>query len=77
MYAYTYQAKVGQFYAYVFKENGLRALAIIGRSYGAAFETKYEREVPKNDKAVAFFGDVTCNNGQFFEYWKLPIIFCC
>ncbi|KAJ7546033.1 hypothetical protein O6H91_08G021100 [Diphasiastrum complanatum] len=52
---------------------------------GAAFATKYRREVLKDDKAdavtVAFFGDGTCNNGQFFEclnmaaLWKLPIIF--
>ena len=52
---------------------------------GAAFSSKYKREVFKdrNSDAVtaAFFGDGTCNNGQFFEclnmaqLWKLPIIF--
>ena len=52
---------------------------------GAAFSSKYKREVfeDNNSDAVtaAFFGDGTCNNGQFFEclnmaqLWKLPIIF--
>ena len=52
---------------------------------GAAFSSKYKKEVAgnKNSDAVtaAFFGDGTCNNGQFFEclnmaqLWKLPIIF--
>ena len=52
---------------------------------GAAFSSKYKREVfgDKSSDAVtaAFFGDGTCNNGQFFEclnmaqLWKLPIIF--
>ncbi|KAH7404659.1 hypothetical protein KP509_15G036700 [Ceratopteris richardii] len=72
------------------KEHGLLGgFAFIGEgipvALGAAFKTKYEKEVLKNDKAdavtVAFFGDGTCNNGQFFEclnmaaLWKLPIIF--
>lgn len=52
---------------------------------GAAFQTKYRREVlgdPKADQVTAcFFGDGAANNGQFFEtlnmaaLWKLPIIF--
>jgi len=52
---------------------------------GAAFQTKYRREVlkdPKSDQVTAcFFGDGAANNGQFFEtlnmaaLWKLPIIF--
>ena len=52
---------------------------------GAAFSSKYKKEVggDNNSDAVtaAFFGDGTCNNGQFFEclnmaqLWKLPIIF--
>jgi pyruvate dehydrogenase E1 component alpha subunit len=52
---------------------------------GAAFQTKYRREVlgDKNaDQVTAcFFGDGAANNGQFFEtlnmaaLWKLPIIF--
>jgi pyruvate dehydrogenase E1 component alpha subunit len=52
---------------------------------GAAFRTKYLREVMKDDKydqvSVAFFGDGTANNGAFYEclnmasLYKLPIIF--
>jgi pyruvate dehydrogenase E1 component alpha subunit len=52
---------------------------------GAAFQTKYRREVlgdPRADQVTAaFFGDGTTNNGQFFEclnmaaLWKLPILF--
>ena len=52
---------------------------------GSAFSSRYKKEVfsDKTSDAVtaAFFGDGTCNNGQFFEclnmaqLWKLPIIF--
>lgn len=52
---------------------------------GAAFQSKYRREVlgdPNADQVTAaFFGDGTTNNGQFFEclnmaaLWKLPIIY--
>ncbi|HEY9848145.1 MAG TPA: pyruvate dehydrogenase (acetyl-transferring) E1 component subunit alpha [Leptolyngbyaceae cyanobacterium] len=52
---------------------------------GAAFQTKYRREVlgdPNADQVTAcFFGDGACNNGQFYEslnmaaLWKLPIIY--
>jgi len=52
---------------------------------GAAFQSKYRREVlgDKNaDQVTAcFFGDGAANNGQFFEtlnmaaLWKLPLIF--
>ncbi|MCS6960621.1 MAG: pyruvate dehydrogenase (acetyl-transferring) E1 component subunit alpha [Pseudanabaenaceae cyanobacterium SKYGB_i_bin29] len=51
---------------------------------GAAFQTKYRREVlgENADQVTAcFFGDGATNNGQFFEtlnmaaLWKLPIIF--
>jgi pyruvate dehydrogenase E1 component alpha subunit len=52
---------------------------------GAAFQTKYRREVMGDASAdqvtACFFGDGTSNNGQFFEclnmaaLWKLPIIF--
>ena len=52
---------------------------------GAAFTSRYKRDALKesNSDAVtaAFFGDGTCNNGQFYEclnmaqLWKLPIIF--
>jgi pyruvate dehydrogenase E1 component alpha subunit len=52
---------------------------------GAAFQSKYRREVMGDANAdqvtAAFFGDGTTNNGQFFEclnmaaLWKLPILF--
>ncbi|MBF2075607.1 MAG: pyruvate dehydrogenase (acetyl-transferring) E1 component subunit alpha [Synechococcales cyanobacterium C42_A2020_086] len=52
---------------------------------GAAFQSKYRREVMGDASAdqvtAAFFGDGTTNNGQFFEclnmaaLWSLPIIF--
>jgi pyruvate dehydrogenase E1 component alpha subunit len=52
---------------------------------GAAFQTKYRREVMGDETAdqvtAAFFGDGTTNNGQFFEclnmaaLWNLPILF--
>lgn len=52
---------------------------------GAAFSSKYKKEVFMDNSSdavtAAFFGDGTCNNGQFFEclnmaqLWKLPIIF--
>ncbi|MEC4815552.1 MAG: pyruvate dehydrogenase (acetyl-transferring) E1 component subunit alpha [Scytonema sp. PMC 1069.18] len=52
---------------------------------GAAFQSKYRREVMGDESAdqvtACFFGDGAANNGQFFEtlnmaaLWKLPIIF--
>ncbi|ARV60348.1 pyruvate dehydrogenase (acetyl-transferring) E1 component subunit alpha [Nostocales cyanobacterium HT-58-2] len=52
---------------------------------GAAFQTKYRREVLGDESAdqvtACFFGDGAANNGQFFEtlnmaaLWKLPILF--
>ncbi|MGH1394315.1 MAG: pyruvate dehydrogenase (acetyl-transferring) E1 component subunit alpha [Trichormus sp.] len=52
---------------------------------GAAFQSKYRREVLGDRNAdqvtACFFGDGAANNGQFFEtlnmaaLWKLPIIF--
>uniref|UniRef100_A0A7N0T849 Pyruvate dehydrogenase E1 component subunit alpha n=1 Tax=Kalanchoe fedtschenkoi TaxID=63787 RepID=A0A7N0T849_KALFE len=72
------------------KEFGvLGGFAFIGEGIpvatGAAFTSKYRREVLKeadcDHVTVAFFGDGTANNGQFFEclnmaaLWKLPIIF--
>ncbi len=52
---------------------------------GAAFSSRYKKEVFSNKESdavtAAFFGDGTCNNGQFFEclnmaqLWKLPILF--
>jgi len=52
---------------------------------GAAFTSKYKKEALKEDNSdsvtAAFFGDGTCNIGQFYEclnmaqLWKLPILF--
>tara|TARA_Y100001968_G_scaffold273174_1_gene265775 strand:+ start:1894 stop:2997 length:1104 start_codon:yes stop_codon:yes gene_type:complete len=52
---------------------------------GAAFSSRYKKDAlgdsSSNSVTAAFFGDGTCNNGQFFEclnmaeLWKLPIIF--
>ncbi len=52
---------------------------------GSAFTSRYKRDALKEENSdavtAAFFGDGTCNNGQFFEclnmaqLWKLPIIF--
>ncbi|MDJ0510336.1 MAG: pyruvate dehydrogenase (acetyl-transferring) E1 component subunit alpha [Crocosphaera sp.] len=52
---------------------------------GAAFQSKYRREMMGDDRAdqvtACFFGDGASNNGQFFEclnmaaLWKLPIIY--
>ncbi len=67
----------------------LGGFAFIGEgipvALGAAFQSKYRREVlrdPAGDAVTAcFFGDGTTNNGQFFEclnmasLWKLPILF--
>ncbi|MED6196093.1 Pyruvate dehydrogenase E1 component subunit alpha, testis-specific form, mitochondrial [Stylosanthes scabra] len=69
--------------------NLLGGFAFIGEGIpvatGAAFSSKYRREVLKEPGAdevtLAFFGDGTCNNGQFYEclnmaaLWKLPIVF--
>jgi pyruvate dehydrogenase E1 component alpha subunit len=71
--------------------NVLGGFAFIGEGIpvatGAAFAAKYRHEVLKQsspdglDVTIAFFGDGTANNGQFFEclnmaqLWKLPIIF--
>jgi len=52
---------------------------------GSAFTSKYKKHSLGQEESesvtAAFFGDGTCNNGQFFEclnmaqLWKLPIIF--
>ncbi len=52
---------------------------------GSAFTSKYKKEVFKEENSdsvtAAFFGDGTCNIGQFYEclnmaqLWKLPILF--
>lgn len=69
--------------------NVLGGFAFIGEGIpiatGAAFQIKYRREVLGDESAdqvvYAFFGDGTCNVGQFYEclnmasLYKLPIIF--
>lgn len=72
------------------KEHGvLGGFAFIGEgipvALGAAFQVRYAKEVLKEEGrdqvSVAFFGDGTCNVGQFYEclnmaaLWKLPMIF--
>ena len=52
---------------------------------GSAFSSRYKKDALGDKKSdavtAAFFGDGTCNNGQFFEclnmaqLWKLPILF--
>nr|GMC47532.1 FHA domain-containing protein PS1 [Ipomoea batatas] len=56
------------------KSNVLGGFAFIGEGIlvatGAAFSSKFRREVYKEDcdhVTLAFFGDGTCNNGQFYE----------
>ncbi|KAG6487915.1 pyruvate dehydrogenase E1 component subunit alpha-3, chloroplastic-like [Zingiber officinale] len=81
----------GSMHMFSSTHNLLGGFAFIGEGIpvatGAAFSSKYRHEVLKEsnpnglDVTVAFFGDGTCNNGQFFEclnmaqLWKLPIVF--
>lgn len=78
----------GSMHMFSKEHNLLGGFAFIGEGIpvatGAAFTSKYKREALKedcDDVTVAFFGDGTCNNGQFYEclnmaaLWKLPIIF--
>lgn len=79
----------GSMHMFSKEHNVLGGFAFIGEGIpvatGAAFTSKYRREVMKeadcDHVTMAFFGDGTCNNGQFFEclnmaaLWKLPIIF--
>lgn len=79
----------GSMHMFSKEHNLLGGFAFIGEGIpvatGAAFTSKYRREVLKeadcNHVTVAFFGDGTANNGQFFEclnmaaLWKLPIVF--
>ncbi|KAJ8747183.1 hypothetical protein K2173_012407 [Erythroxylum novogranatense] len=79
----------GSMHMFSKEHNVLGGFAFIGEGIpvatGAAFTSKYRREVLKEANSdqvtVAFFGDGTCNNGQFFEclnmaaLWKLPIVF--
>ncbi|KAK9093770.1 hypothetical protein Scep_025239 [Stephania cephalantha] len=79
----------GSMHMFSKEHNVLGGFAFIGEGIpvatGAAFTSKYKREVLKEEGSdavtLAFFGDGTCNNGQFFEclnmaaLWKLPIVF--
>lgn len=78
----------GSMHMFSREHNLIGGFAFIGEGIpvatGAAFSSKYRREVLRedcDDVTVAFFGDGTCNNGQFFEclniaaLWKLPIVF--
>ncbi|KAD6453219.1 hypothetical protein R6Q59_014977 [Mikania micrantha] len=79
----------GSMHMFSAEHNVLGGFAFIGEGIpvatGAAFTSKYKREVLKeadcDHVTLAFFGDGTANNGQFFEclnmaaLWKLPIIF--
>ncbi|XP_031259145.1 pyruvate dehydrogenase E1 component subunit alpha-3, chloroplastic-like [Pistacia vera] len=79
----------GSMHMFSKEHNLIGGFAFIGEGIpvatGAAFTSKYKREALKqtncDDVTVAFFGDGTCNNGQFYEclnmaaLWKLPIVF--
>ncbi|MGQ9869624.1 pyruvate dehydrogenase (acetyl-transferring) E1 component subunit alpha [Leptodesmis sp.] len=79
----------GSMHLFSAEHNLLGGFAFIGEGIpvatGAAFQTRYRREVMGDECAdqvtACFFGDGTTNNGQFFEclnmaaLWKLPIIF--
>jgi pyruvate dehydrogenase E1 component alpha subunit len=79
----------GSMHLFSEKHRLLGGFAFIGEGIpvatGAAFQSKYRREVMGDENAdqvtAAFFGDGTTNNGQFFEclnmaaLWKLPILF--
>lgn len=79
----------GSMHMFSAQHNLLGGYAFIGEGIpvatGAAFQSKYRKEVLGNKNAdqvtACFFGDGASNNGQFFEclnmaaLWKLPIIF--
>ncbi|CAN6475424.1 unnamed protein product [Victoria cruziana] len=79
----------GSMHMFSKEHNLLGGFAFIGEGIpvatGAAFTSRYRREVLNDENCdhvtLAFFGDGTCNNGQFFEclnmaaLWKLPIVF--
>ncbi len=78
----------GSMHIFSAKHNFLGGFAFVAEGIpvaaGAAFQTKYRREVlgENADQVTAcFFGDGATNNGQFYEtlnmasLWKLPIIF--
>ena len=79
----------GSMHMFSGKHNFLGGFAFVAEGIpvaaGAAFQSKYRREVMADSKAdqvtACFFGDGATNNGQFFEtlnmaaLWKLPLIF--
>lgn len=79
----------GSMHIFSSKHNFLGGFAFIAEgipvAVGAAFQSIYRQQVllckEKIRVTVAFFGDGTTNNGQFFEclnmavLWKLPILF--
>ncbi|KAJ0860953.1 putative pyruvate dehydrogenase (acetyl-transferring) [Helianthus annuus] len=81
----------GSMHMFSAEHNVLGGFAFIGEGIpvatGAAFTSKYKREVLKeadcDHVTLAFFGDGTANNGQFFEclnmaaLWKLPTLVEC
>lgn len=83
------QGRGGSMHLFSAEHRLLGGFAFIGEGIpvatGAAFQSKYRREVLGDEAAdqvtAAFFGDGTTNNGQFFEclnmaaLWKLPILF--
>ncbi len=83
------QGRGGSMHLFSAEHRLLGGFAFIGEGIpvatGAAFQSKYRREVLGDESAdqvtAAFFGDGTTNNGQFFEclnmaaLWKLPILF--
>jgi pyruvate dehydrogenase E1 component alpha subunit len=76
---HMFSAEHGLLGGYAFVAEGIPVAA------GAAFQSKYRREVLGDENAdqvtACFFGDGAANNGQFFEtlnmaaLWKLPILF--
>lgn len=79
----------GSMHMFSSKHNLLGGYAFIGEgipvSLGAAFKVRYMRDALGDSSAdqvvCSFFGDGTCNMGQFYEclnmatLYKLPIIF--
>ncbi|GFR52984.1 hypothetical protein Agub_g15673, partial [Astrephomene gubernaculifera] len=79
----------GSMHMFSSKHNLLGGYAFIGEGIpvglGAAFQSKYRRDVLGDEKAdsvtCSFFGDGTCNVGQFYEslnmaaLYKLPHVF--
>jgi pyruvate dehydrogenase E1 component alpha subunit len=77
---HMFSAEYGVLGGYAFIGEGIPV------SLGAAFQVAYRRNSLKDETAdqvcCSFFGDGTCNIGQFYEslnmasLYKLPIIFC-